>query len=246
MKPLLFLCCVLLSFNGFAKDALAEQAQTVLHVRGESELKVEPNQVTIVLGVTTQNKTAKKALSDNSRLMERVIAALAQQKINKKGLSTQRFGVQPVWSSRPRNFSSSEEWKSKITAYRVNNTLKVVTNQLELVGELISTATTAGANQVQSIVFGLANPREYREKAIASAIKNAREDAGFVAKASSLEVVGIKQIHLDNAVASIERAQSASFSRSALSAKADIAPPINAGDITVRASVSVEYFLSQK
>ncbi len=243
MKLILCFLFVVFSLNAWAND---DKSQTILYVRGESELKVEPDQVTIVLGVTTQNKTAKRALADNSRLMQKIITALVQQGIDKNDLRTQRFGVHPIWSSRPRSSSSSEEWKSKITAYSVNNTLKVVTSKMELVGELVSAATTAGANQVQSINFGLANPREYREKAIASAIKNAKEDAGFVAKSSELKVVGIKKIHLDNAAASIERVQAASFSRSALSAKADIAPPIKAGDITVRASVSVEYFLSSK
>lgn len=245
MKPLLFLCCVLLSIHSVAKGDVLE-SHTVLHVRGASELKVEPDQVTIILGVTTQNKTAKRALADNSRAMKKIIAALGQQGINTDDLTTQRFGVQPIWSSRPRHLSSDKEWKSTITAYRVSNTLNLVTGKLELVGELVNTATIAGANQVQSITFGLANPREYREKAIANAIKNAKEDAGFVAKASALELVGIKQIHLDNAAASIERVQAAGFSRSVLSAKVDAAPPIKAGDITVRASVSVEYFLSSQ
>jgi len=246
MKPLLFLCCVLLSLNSFSKDDVSGQSHTILHVRGASELKVEPDQVTIILGVTTQNKTAKRALADNSRAMQNIITALGQQGIDKEDVKTQRFGVHSIWSSRPRKFSSSEEWKPTITAYRVNNTLSVITGKLELVGELVSVATNAGANQVQSISFGLANPREYREKAIASAIKNAKEDAGFVAKASDLILVGIKQIHLDNAAASIERVQATGFSRSVLSAKVDATPPIKAGDITVRASVSVEYFLSSQ
>lgn len=249
MNAILLLLGVILSFNVAAKstDNLHESMPTVLHVRGEAELKVAPNQVTILLGVTTQNKTAKKALSDNSRSMNKIIAALNKSGISEKELNTQRFGVQPIWSSRPRNFSGSEAWKSSITGYRVNNTIKVVTTQLDLVGELINVATVAGANQVQSINFSLSNPRKYREQAIVLAISNAKEDAQFVAKASKLTVSGIKTIHLDNSAASTERVAHKSFARSALSsvAESSAAPPIKSDDIIVRASVSVEYLLSE-
>ena len=249
MNTIIFLLGVILSLNVAAKSTDDSQAsmQTLLHVRGEAVLKVAPNQVTILLGVTTQHKTSKRALSDNSRLMNKIIAALNEKGINKEELNTQRFSVQPMWSSRPRNFSGSEEWKSTITAYRVNNTIKVVTARLDLVGKIINVATTAGANQVQSIDFGLSNPRKYRQQAIEVAIKNAKEDAGFVAAASKLMVSGVKAIHLDESAASTERVQRKNYARSALSSVADSSdvPPIKSDDITVRASVSVEYFLSK-
>ena len=123
----------------------------------------------------------------------------------------------------------------------------MVTAKLDLIGEIITTATAAGANQVQSIVFGLSNPRQYRESAIESAIQNANTDAGFAAKASGLRVSGIKTIHLDNTAASIERVAVKSFARTALSSVAEAAdsPPITSDDIIIRASVSLEYFLSK-
>lgn len=255
MKPIIIFLCTVLSVSAVAgvsanSHGTDELLQTVLHVRGEAELKVAPNQVTILLGVTTQNKTLKIALNDNSRLIEKIITALNSNGIGKQGtdkkeITTQRFGIQPIWSSRPRALADGEEWETSITAYRVNNTIKVVTSQLDLVGELITAATAAGANQVQSIEFGLSNPGEYREQAIESAIQNAKKDAGFVAKVSGLKVSSIKTIHLDNSVPSTERVALKSFARSAFSSLAEDSesPLIKSDDIIVRASVSVEYLL---
>lgn len=225
---------------------------TLLHVRGEAQLKVAPNQVTILLGASTQHKTAKSASMNNSRLITKVIAALndlgvGRQAVDENEITTQRFAIQPVWSSRPRVLSGSDEWQASIIAYRVNNTLKIVTARLDLVGEIINTATTAGANRVQSINFGLSNPRKYRQQAVARAMQNAKDDADFVAKASALMVTGIKAIHLDNSEALVAPMAHTSYARSALSSAAETAtaPPIQSDDIVVRASVSVEYFLSQ-
>jgi uncharacterized protein YggE len=259
MKSIILLLCAIYSLGNIVGAIADTQTQTdsqmhmrtVLHVSGEAQLKVAPNQVTILLGASTQNKTAKSASVDNSRLMNKVMAALndigvGRQAADKNEITTQRFGMQPVWSSRPRAFSGNEEWQSSIIAYRVNNTLKIETAKLDLVGEIINTATTAGANQVQSIVFGLSNPREYRQQAIAQAIQNAKDDAGFVAKASALTVTGIKTIHLDNREASIAQVAHTRYARSALSSAAETsaAPPIRSDDIVVSASVTVEYYLS--
>jgi hypothetical protein len=259
MKPIIIFFSVMLSFavmiganaEGSASADAKSMVQTLLHVRGEAELKVAPNQVTILLGVTTQNKTSKSALTDNNRSMNKIITALNETGISSKNdnkeITTQSFNIQPVWSSRPRALTTNEEWKPTITAYRVNNTIKVVTAKLDLIGDIITKATAAGANQIQSIDFDLSNPRQYREAAIESAIQNANTDAGFVAKASGLKVSGIKTIHLDNAQASFERVAVKSFARTALSSVAEAAdtPPINSDDIIVRASVSLEYFLSK-
>lgn len=225
-------------------DNSIESTQVVLHVRGSVQLKVAPNQVTIVLGVTSQHKTATGALSDNSQLMNKVIAALYKKGLKKEDVNTQRFGVQPIWSSRPQNSLGGEEWRSSITSYRVNNALRVVTAQLNKSGEIVSAATKAGANQVQSISFGLSNPREYRKQAITAAINNAKEDAEFAAAASELVLDGIKAIHLDNSVPTAERA----VTRSALSSavRPPLELPIKPENITLRASVSVEYLLSEK
>ncbi len=222
-------------------DAEHKSEPPTLSVRGEARLEVEPDQVSVSLGVMSQAKTAKKALAENSKAIKAVIDALYGVGLKKKDVSTRRFNVQPVWSSRPRNADSL--WRAKIIAYRVNNSVQVTTTQLPLVGDVINAATTAGANQVQSVNFGLENPRQFRSQAIAKAVKNARADADVAAEASGSSIKGVKTIHLDQAVASIEQAESFKVMRSAV-AEAAPAPPINAGDITVRASVSIVYELT--
>lgn len=224
--------------------ALADKEPEVpsLSVRGEAQLMVSPDQVIMVAGVLSEAKQAKKALADNSKSMQKVMAALLDFGLKKKDISTQNFNIQPKWSSRPRNADSA--WRSEIIGYRVNNAVQVKTTQLDLIGDMISRVTQAGANQVQSVSFGLSNPREYRSNALAQAVKNARVDADVTAKAAGSAIKGIKTIHIDQAVSSVARVEKAMVMRSSM-ADAAPAPPISAGDITVRASVSVTYELSQ-
>jgi len=228
------------SFSVLADVAKAEPS---LSVRGEAQLMVSPDQVVMVAGVLSEAKQAKKALADNSQAMQKVMDALLALGLKKKEMTTQSFSVQPRWSPRPRNPDAG--WRSEIIGYRVNNSVQVKTTQLDLIGELIAQATQAGANQIQSVSFGLSNPREYRSKALSQAVENARADADITAKAAGSAIKGILTLHVDQAVASVERVEKSMLMRSASMADAAPVPPINSGDISVRASVSITYKLAK-
>jgi len=238
-RLLILVASTFLSLSALGDDVPESPA---LSVRGEARLMVSPDQVMMVAGVLSEGKQAKKALSDNSKAMQKVMDALSSLGLKEKEVSTQNFSVQPKWSSRPRN--ADQSWRSQIIGYRVNNSVIVKTTQLELIGDMISRATQAGANQIQSVSFGLSNPREYRSNALAKAVANARADADVTAKAAGVSIKGIKSVHIDQAVSSVERVEKAMVVRSSMADMAST-PPISAGDITVRASVSVTYELSQ-
>ncbi len=229
--------------------AVADNAQppiSQLHVRGEAQLMVSPDQVSLSLGVSTESEKAKKAMEANTKKMRAVITALEKLGIGERDYKTQNFRVQPVWSSRPKGAGSS--WKAKIVGYRVNNTLHVTTQKLTLIGDIIGVTTAAGANHVNSVNFSLSNPRQYRSQAITQAMQNAKADAEILVAASGDKIKRTLSLHLDNASASKVRVETASVakSRSLMAAQDSFSPPpISSGDITVRASVSVTYELEK-
>ena len=234
------LVLLLVSIHVMADPQLPAVAK--LTVRGEAHLMVPPDQVSVVLGVTTESAKAKKAMADNSKKMAAVVRSLSALGLTKKEYKTQNFRVQPVWSSRPKGAAS--HWKSSIIAYRVNNSLRVTTQQLTLIGDMIAGAATVGANQVNSVNFSLANERQYRQRAITQAMQNAKQDAETLAAASGDTIKRTLTLNLNNSSASNVRVESTMAKSRMLSAQADIAPPpISGGDITVKASVSVVYEL---
>jgi len=226
-----------------SQSNMAEPAVAQLFVRGEAQLMVPPDQVSVSLGVTTESSTAKKSVAENTRKMNSLTNALANLGLSDSDYKTQNFQVQPVWSNRPKGAGGS--WKAKIIAYRVTNTLYVTTLELDIIGDIIGASTEAGANQINSINFSLFNARQYRQQAIMQAMENARADADVLVAASGDRIKRTLSLHLDNASASKERVQVKAMARSsmALSQDAYAPPPISAGDITVRASVSVTYEL---
>ncbi len=241
IRMTLVVIAIVASLNALADP---QEAMSQLYVRGEAQLMVAPDQVSVSLGVMSESANVKKAIADNSKKMQALERALRLLGLSSDEYQTQQFRVQPVWSSRPNNAGSG--WKPSIIGYRVNNRLLVTTTKIASIGDIIAKTTAAGANQVHSMSFGLSNPRQYRAQAITQAMKNAKEDAQTLAAASGDRIVRTLSLNLDNTVASNVHIESEAFmktSRLMADQASSIAPPIVSGDVMVSASVSVTYEL---
>lgn len=226
-------------------DRDSDATSAVLLVRGEAQVMAPPDQVSMVLWVTTELSNVKRAMAENAKNMHAMLNGLMLLGLSEGEYQTQHFRVEPVWSQRPKQAGS--QWKSHIIAYRIHNSVKVVTQRIDLLGDIIEVATTSGVNQVNTMHFSLSNLRKYRERAITLAMHNAKADAISLARASGDTIKRTLSLQLDDAAESVIRAdahQLSPLSRLESFASTDIKPPIRLGDITVSASVSVTYELS--
>ena len=215
----------------------------VLTVRGAAQLEKPADELRIRVGVVTESDEATIALRENSRQMNDVIDALKKTGLTDKEYQTSQFQIQPMYTRRPRQ--APVDWKPKIVGYRVSNSLNVKTKKLELAGELIQAANEAGANSIDSISFGLADPRTHRGEAIRAATANALTDARTLADAAGLRLVRVLSITLDQAAA--PRPIPMMQRMSAGMAMAEAAPPpIQPGDVTVHANVTVVYEIAKR
>lgn len=242
MKTLLISLLICLPLAVFADESISQ-----LFVRGQAQLQVAPDQVTVSFAVITQDAQVKNATADNSKAMNQTMKALKKLGIEEDDISTQGFSIQPQWAPRSRLSTGQDNTPPKIIGYQVRNSIIVKTTRLDAIGEIIQTATESGVNQVNHIHFGLQSPRKFREQAIQEATLNAQKDAESLAAASGNKLGDVLKINLDNAAASISRAQpELAQARVAYSLDAASVPPIQAGDVTVNASVSITYAISSK
>ncbi len=214
-----------------------------LAVRGMAELEKPADQLRLTIGVITENNDATTAMEANARLMRDVIKAIEKAGLTDDEYETGRFRVMPRYSRRPRQ--PDPTWRPRIVDYEVTNTVNIKSKQLDIVAKLIEAASKAGANTIDSISFDLADPRMYRREAIDEATRNAIADANVLAEASSLRLVRIMSITLDNAQPQPPPPVSR---RRMLTAGAAIesATPISPGDVTIRATVNIVYEIAPK
>lgn len=208
-----------------------------LTIRGEAILRKPADQFNLTIGVVTDARESKDALEKNSEKMKAVVDALREQGLEEKNIKTGRFNIQPQYAPPPKNVSG--DWRPQITGYTVSNMLSIRTTDLEKAGDIIAAVTEAGANQIESISFDLADPRKHRAEAIASATQNAITDANATAAAAGVKLKRILTINVDHAWAPQPIVRNVAAMRGKTMDAMEMAPPISAGELDVNASVTL-------
>jgi len=155
-------------------------------VDGRAQEMVEPDALRIVAGVETQKASHTDAMSENAKVVARVIDAAKQMGVAASDVRTSRIDLHADYN----NSSSGPKAPSFRAVNLVTVTMRNVKDADRLVGALIS----AGANRIQGVAPIVerndGRSARLREKAIA----NAREIAEQSAKAAGAKLGPILRI----------------------------------------------------
>lgn len=170
--------------------------EKVITVTGSAISSVEPDLVNISFGVEIQEKTASDALSTNSELMNKVIAAIKQVGITDSEISTSQFNIYPVYD----NYQEKETgiYTQKLVGYKVSNIVNVKTKKLDSVAAIIDGAVSAGVNRVDSVFFSLSPEvtSKLKDDLLEKAILNAKSKAEIALSPLNYKIIGVKEISL--------------------------------------------------
>ena len=230
------LACTLVLASLLAPHALADdedQHIPTLTVSGTAVVTAAPDQATIRLAVVSEGADATQVARDNAKHTTAVIRALTNAGAKPDDIKTTGFSVEPMY-----DYNRQRDGKPPlIVGYRVSNEVQVTTLTLDKTGELIGAGIEAGANRINGLQFTLRDNTAQRAEAIALATAAARSDARALAKAAGIELGRVDRIDL---VPSYVQPVMREFAGRAAMAM-DAAPPINPGDIEVRAQVNIVY-----
>ncbi len=127
--------------------------------------------------------------------------------------------------------------KEEFTGYKATNTVLVKTYNLKKIGTLIDSAAEAGSNNIRGLTFDSTKRNDYRREALVKAVKDARATADTVANAAGVQITTIYQISPSyNYPVPVYR----DYSESKMAA-APPSTPIEAGEITIKASVNMVF-----
>jgi uncharacterized protein YggE len=194
-------------------------------------IKTPPDKADITTGVTSQAPSAKEALAKNTAAMTEVIAALKADGIDPKDIQTTNFTVQPLYEERKDGRSP------KIVGYQVTNAVHITVRDIAKLGQILDKVVGLGANDVNSIEFGVAEPEAMKDEARRLAMRNAIANAKLYAEAAGARL---------GKVLTISEEQWTPVARYASPAPMEMAAkavPIEAGTATVEARVTVTFEL---
>lgn len=217
-----------------------ERGHTLLTLSAQGESTRAPDLAVFNAGVASTGKTASEALRANSADMSRVIAALKKAGIAARDIQTSTISLNPVYAERKRLPDGQFADRTlEIVGYQANNSVTVRQRKLDEFGKVIDTLVTAGANQVNGPNFQLDNSDAAMDEARNAAMKQARARANLYAAASGLKVLRILSISESGGYAPMPKVY-----RMAASADMGESAPVEAGELSLTANVTVQFELA--
>ena len=200
-----------------------------LTVTGSATVNVVPDMATITLGVTTMGDTAAAAMAANNEAVSGVIARLIAAKVADRDMQTSNLSLNPNWVA---NAAGDGQ---VIKGYVAANLLTVRIKALETTGTVLDAAITDGANTLNGLTFGLANPRPTEDEARKAAVADAMARAKVLADAAGAKLGLIQSITEGGAA---EPGPLPMFK-----AMDAAAVPVAAGEVGISASVTIVWAL---
>lgn len=163
-------------------------ARTVT-VSGAGSADVTPDIAYVTLGVTTDAKTAREALTQNNTQMQSLMTALASAGIASADIKTQGLQVFPRYNNNPNPPTTTQgETTNELVGFTASNTVEVTVRQINNLGQILDQAVTAGSNQIQGIRFDVKDPSQVMDQARQAAMQDAAHKAQQLATLSNAKL----------------------------------------------------------
>jgi len=223
--------------------AAAEKPQnTLVELDAEGQVEVKPDKATFNFTVVTEAAQAQEASKANAQEAEKFMAAIKQVLGPEDKVKTLQFQVLPLFRKIERVQGKEKIKKDEIVGYRAFHRFQVEVRDLQKLGQVADIALKNGANEVQGPYFSHSQEEGLRNQAVVKALERARTLADALAQASGLKVKRVTKMSTSHAIRprGFEMAKAAPLA----STGSDVETPIEVGDITYRAHLTVTYELA--
>jgi uncharacterized protein len=211
-------------------------------VSGTGIATIAPDIARFSVGVQEQGKNLTEVQGVVASETDTIIAALVKGGLDRtRDLKTSGYTVQPI-------YDYPKDKAPVVSGYRVANTINATVRGLDTnpnkVGPIIDAAVQAGANNIGSIIFGLADPEKANQIARQEAMRNAQGKADALAQAGGAKLGMVLAVSDQTFTPAAPRDVPYAPIGTATAASA-AAPPtqIQPGETTVTVTVNVTYAL---
>jgi uncharacterized protein len=210
----------------------------MLAVAGEGLASVEPDVAVVSLGVGAQDQDAAAAQTKVNQAMHKVLAAV-KQVVGEEQVQTSGLSLYPVYSQRP--MRGDEEQEPRISGYRADMSITARVTDIAKVGAVVDAGLGAGANRLNGVSFELQNDTGARADALQQAIRSAQAKARAMAAALDVELTELIEVS-ESGLQTVAPMYEAAAAMDAAFAQSRVAgTPIQAGQVQVRANVTLRY-----
>ena len=200
-------------------------------VVGEAEVAVAPDLARITLGVSQVAPSAQDAMSQTSIAVADVLAALSDAGIPTGDVMTSQLQLYPQ-----QTYDQATQ-RSVVTGYQASNTVIVTVQDLTALGGILDAVVRSGANEMRGLQFDVSDRRPHLNEARRLAVADGREKAALYAAAAGVALGPLQSLS--------ETGQMAAPMMMESMARQSGDVPIAIGEMTISASISMSYEISE-
>lgn len=209
---------------------------TTLNLSAYGETRVAPDIASITLGVSIQAPTAAEAMQANRTRMNATVQALKARGIADRDIQTSNLNLEA-------QYVYEQNTPRRLTGYQASNLVTITVRDLARLGGVVDAVVAAGANEINGISFGLANPQAAEDAARQAAVKALAAKAALYAGATGHRVSRLVNLSESGGYTPQPPRPMVMMRMSAEAAQADTS--IQGGELRVRIDVSGVYELAR-
>ena len=188
---IIVLVLVLIVVGGFLfRDNLSfggKGEKVTITTQGQSEIKTDPDFVSVYVLIETLDNSAQIAKDENARISDDILTGLIKLGLEKKDIETVNY-----------NIYESYKWENnqqKREGFKVTNLLKLKIEDSNLVGRAVDVVID-DKGLVQNINFEISKETEnmLKKEALTKAAQDAREKAEALAEGSGEKLGGLVEL----------------------------------------------------
>ncbi|MEP4768005.1 MAG: SIMPL domain-containing protein [Roseibium sp.] len=224
-----------------APTAFAQEGGDVrgsITMEGRGSVSVAPDMAVITTRVVSTAKTAPDALAQNTKDLSKVIETIKASGIKAKDIQTSGFSIYPRYE----RITDGSNRQPDIIGYEVRNGVEINVRDLGKLGDLLSTVVESGANAVDGIRFQVSDPDDKLDEARKEAVAAARHKAEIFSNAAGVELGNIITI----AETGVQMPRPMMMRAESMMVGSASPVPIEAGEETISASVTIRWEIEQK
>jgi uncharacterized protein YggE len=203
----------------------------VVVTAGEAVVKRVPDRAWVQVTAESRAKSPREAQKLNADVMSAVLQKLKGAGLAADALQTRGYDLQPEY-----DYANGRQ---TLRGYLARNSVDVRLDDLPRVGEIVDLAVTAGATSVGGVRFDLKDKAGAEREALRLAVVDARQRAEVAASGAGARVERVIRIEEQRVSVNPPPPRPMMMSMRAEGAQAAGEPPIEAGEIELRATVTL-------
>jgi uncharacterized protein YggE len=235
MKRINLIFTLLFVFTLVQARAQQQQMPPLVNVTGVGEVRVQPTEVVVNLGVETREKTLHAARSQTDKKAAAIINFLKKQGVDAKDIQTSYVTLQPM-------YSGGEYGRVQPEFYLAQKNMTIIIRKLNKFDETLAGIYEVGVNHVHGINFQVSDLEKYQAEARKKAVANAKQKATSLTTELGARLGRVYAIHESMNGGGPRPMYKTAMLESAAFDRAD-GPTIAGGEVVVTSNVDVSFVI---